>query len=114
MRITLTTTGRHSGKQRSVALYGYEDGDAIVIVGSNGGKMRDPGWANNLRADPRATVKRGKTEHHVKAAEAKGKRRERAWELAASEFPLYRRYQERTDRQIPVFILQPVKSRAGK
>jgi len=106
--ITLTTTGRKSGKLRTVSLYGYQDAESIVIVGSNGGKKHNPGWVHNLRAHPEALVKRGKTDQKMRAREATGKPREQAWELAASQFPLYRKYQERTERLIPVFILEPV------
>ncbi|HSD49049.1 MAG TPA: nitroreductase/quinone reductase family protein, partial [Actinomycetota bacterium] len=60
MKITLTTTGRRSGRPRDVTLYAFEDGDAMVIVGSLGGAPRDPWWAANLRAEPRATVRVGR------------------------------------------------------
>jgi deazaflavin-dependent oxidoreductase (nitroreductase family) len=106
--ISLTATGRRSGKPRSVTLYGYADGERIVVVGSNGGSRVDPGWVHNLRANAHATVKRGREVLEVTATEASGEERERLWDLACSDFPLYRRYQQRTDRQIAVFSLTPV------
>jgi deazaflavin-dependent oxidoreductase (nitroreductase family) len=106
-RISLTTTGAKSGKRRSVELYAYPDGDALVVVGSNGGRKHDPGWAHNLRADSTATVKRGKQEHRVNAREVSGKARARLWDLVCGQFPLYVSYQKRCERTIPLFVLKP-------
>jgi deazaflavin-dependent oxidoreductase (nitroreductase family) len=60
VRITLTTTGRRSGQPRTVTLYAWPGGDDLVVVGSMGGAASDPAWAHNLRAEPRAVVRRGK------------------------------------------------------
>ncbi len=108
MQITLTTTGRKSGQPRSVTLYAWEDGDDLVVVGSWGGSTRDPAWATNLRAEPRATVKRGKRDYEVEATEVSGKERERLWAMVVERFPMYARYQRKTDRQIPLFVLAAV------
>ena len=78
-----------------------------MIVGSRGGAAKDPAWVANLRADPRATVKRGREETSVRAREAKGGQRERLWELVTDAFPLYATYQKRTTRTIPLFVLEP-------
>ena len=107
-RITLTTTGRKTGDARTASLYAFDDNDRVVIVGSRGGAARDPNWAINLRAHPDASVKHGKTTHAVRAREANGAEHERLWELVCGEFPLYRTYQRRTKRQIPLFVLEPV------
>jgi deazaflavin-dependent oxidoreductase (nitroreductase family) len=106
-QIKLTTHGRRSGAQREVTLYAYEDGGRLVVVGSFGGSPRDPAWAVNLRADPSATVKRGKEETAVQATEAEGAERDRLWRLVSAEFPLYETYQRRTRRRIPIFVLDP-------
>jgi deazaflavin-dependent oxidoreductase (nitroreductase family) len=108
MQITLTTTGRKSGRERPVTLYAWEDGDDLIVVGSWAGSARDPSWATNLRADPRATVKRGKRAYEVRAKEVAGSERERLWAMVVERFPMYARYQQKTDRQIPLFALARV------
>ena len=107
MTITLTTTGRRSSKPRSVTLYGFEAGDRVVVVGSWGGAATDPSWVRNLRAQPRATLRRGRVERAVTAHEAAGAERARPWELVTAAFPLYATYQRRTSRLIPLFVLEP-------
>jgi F420H(2)-dependent quinone reductase len=111
MTITLTTTGRRSGRRREVTLYAWPDGDRLVVVGSWGGAAKDPAWVANLRADPRATVKRGREESSVRAKEAKGRERERLWDLVTDAFPLYASYQRRTSRTIPLFVLERIGSK---
>jgi deazaflavin-dependent oxidoreductase (nitroreductase family) len=105
--INLTTTGRKTGKPRSVELFAFDDGERLVIVGSRGGSARDPAWAGDLRADPRASVTKGDEEWAVRAYEVGGEERERLWRLVAGEFPLYESYRRRTTRTIPLFVLEP-------
>lgn len=107
MQVKLTMTGRRSGEPRTVTLYAWPDGDAYVVVGSKGGAKDDPAWAVNLRADPAAALRTGKTEQRVRAREVTGEERERLWELVTGHFPLYGTYQRRTSRVIPVFLLEP-------
>ena len=106
MEIKLTTTGRRSGKQRTTTLYAWQHDDDLVVVGSWGGRPRDPDWAGNLRAHPSASVKAGKESFEVKARELEGPERERAWDLVVDRFPLYASYQRKTDRRIPLFALK--------
>lgn len=106
MTITLTTTGRRSGEPRPVTLYAFEDGERLVVVGSRGGAPRDPAWVTNLRADPRATMRRGRQDQDVRAREVGGDERDRLWQLVTAAFPLYASYQRRTTRQIPLFVLE--------
>ncbi len=106
MQIMLTTTGARSGQRRSVTLYAWEDGDALVIVGSLGGAPRHPAWVHNLRAEPQATVKLAKEVVGMKAREVvDADERTRLWRLVVDRFKLYETYQRRTDRQIPLFVL---------
>jgi deazaflavin-dependent oxidoreductase (nitroreductase family) len=106
--ITLTITGRHSGQAREVRLYAFADGDEdLVITGSWAGRPNDPGWVLDLRAEPRASVRRGRTETPVRAREAQGPERERLWQLVCAGFPLYESYQRRTSRAFPIFVLEP-------
>ena len=101
-----------SGTAREVRLYAFEDGDRLVIVGSRGGSATDPAWAGNLRAEPRAVVRRGREAHDVRAYEVDGSERVRLWDLVSAAFPLYETYRKRTKRQIPLFVLEPVDSGA--
>jgi deazaflavin-dependent oxidoreductase (nitroreductase family) len=109
MQIRLTTTGARTGERRSATLYAWEDGEALVIVGSWGGAARHPAWAHNLRAHRRASVTAGKRTWEVEAAEVpEGTERDRLWRLVVDRFPLYDTYQRRTRRVIPLFVLMPV------
>ena len=110
MRITLTTTGRKTGQPREVPLFAFDDRDRLVIVGSRGGSAKDPAWATNLRADPRAIVSRGPEVWTVRAYEARGEERDRLWLLVSAAFPLYESYRLRTTRTIPLFVLEPARS----
>lgn len=108
MNITLTTTGRRTGEPRAVPLYAWEDGERLVVVGSLGGAAKDPDWARNLRNEPRATVKKGREVRQVRATEVDGPERDRLWDLVVEAFPMYARYQRKTDRVIPLFVLETV------
>jgi deazaflavin-dependent oxidoreductase (nitroreductase family) len=107
MQIRLTTTGRQTGKARTVPLYAFEaPNGALIITGSWGGKARHPAWVHNLRANPQATVVVGREEQSVTAREASGEERDRLWRLVTEAFPLYQTYQQRTTRLIPLFVLE--------
>ncbi len=82
----------------------------MVIVGSRGGSAKDPAWATNLRALPRATVRLDDEEWTVRAYEVQGEERDRLWELVCAGFPLYETYRRRTTRTIPLFVLEPAES----
>ena len=112
VQVKLTTTGRRSGLPRDVTLYAWPDTDAErgerwILVGSWGGGDRDPSWAANLRAEPRATLGRGRNARPVVAKEITGgTERDRLWTLVCEAFPLYATYQRRTSRRIPLFVLE--------
>lgn len=89
--LLLTVTGRKSGRKRSTPLVYFEDGDAYVVVGSDGGARRDPQWWLNLRADPVATVRAGRRVVGVTARLAEGAERERLWELGRGVNPAWDR-----------------------
>lgn len=107
--ITLTTTGRRTGQARPVTLYAFEDEDDLVIVASSGGSPHDPAWAGNLRAEPRASVRVGKAVRPVRAREVDvpSGERDRLWTLVTEAFRYYAAYQRKTDRIIPLFVLEP-------
>jgi F420H(2)-dependent quinone reductase len=108
LNVKLTTTGRRTGQAREVQLYGFEDGDRVVVVGSRGGAAKDPDWAGNLRVEPRATMRIGRDARDVRAQEVAGPERDRLWTLVTGAFPLYASYQRKTERVIPLFVLETV------
>ena len=109
IKATLTTTGRKTGKARSVPLYAFADGDALVVVGSWAGGPKDPAWAGNLRSEPRAAVIVGTVERPVRAREVQvpSDERDRLWTLVTRGFRYYETYQRKTERVIPLFVLEP-------
>ena len=106
--VELVTTGRRSGKERSTMLsVPIVDGDRLVLVASFGGDDRHPTWYLNLQANPevRATIA-GATRTMI-ARIATEEERDELWPQITSVFEGYARYQKRTERQIPVVILDP-------
>jgi deazaflavin-dependent oxidoreductase (nitroreductase family) len=106
--LLLVTTGRKSGQRRTTVLLYLEDGGRYVIVASNGGTAKHPVWWLNLQADPAATVEGGGRKTPVRATEARGEEKARLWQRLVRMYPSYEYYQKRTDREIPVIILEPV------
>jgi F420H(2)-dependent quinone reductase len=107
INVKLTTTGRKTGEPRRVTLYAFPDRDRLVIVGSLGGAPNDPAWAGNLRVNPEATVRVEGEPRPVRAREVDGEERDRLWGLVVAGFPMYAAYQRKTERQIPLFVLEP-------
>jgi deazaflavin-dependent oxidoreductase (nitroreductase family) len=105
--LLLTTRGRKSGLLRRTALIYGRDGDAYVVVASQGGRPTHPAWYLNLDADPQVHVQVGATELEARARTATGAERARLWREMASVWPAYDDYQAKTDRQIPVVVLTP-------
>ena len=106
-QIQLITRGRLTGTPRRATLYGWPDGESLVIVGSAGGRARHPAWVHNLRAAPDAEIQDGKKLRRVRAREPDGAERARLWEMVTAAFPLYAIYQRRTSRTLPLFVLEP-------
>ena len=106
--LLLVTTGRKSGQRRTTVLLYLEDGGRYVIVASNGGTATHPMWWLNLQADPEVTVEVGGRKTHVRATEARGEEKARLWQRLVRMYPSYEDYQKRTDREIPVVILEPI------
>ncbi|PZF97613.1 nitroreductase family deazaflavin-dependent oxidoreductase [Micromonospora deserti] len=103
--LLLTTRGRRSGTLRRTALIYGRDGDRYLLVASNGGAERHPNWYLNLCADPEVRVQVGAERFPARARTATAAGRPRLWELMTEVFPTYARYQQQTDREIPVVIL---------
>jgi deazaflavin-dependent oxidoreductase (nitroreductase family) len=104
--LNLTVKGRKSGVERTTPLLCVPDGDTILIAGSYFGGPRTPLWVGNLRAaEGRARVEFGKQTFAVVASELSGAERAAAWQTMLATWPNYAKYEERTDRTIPVFRL---------
>lgn len=104
--LLLTTTGRRSGELRTTPLIYGRDGDDVVIVASKGGDSEHPFWYRNLQADPEAELQIRAEVFRARAHDAEGGERERLWRLMAEIWPAYDSYQTRTDRRIPVVVLE--------
>ena len=106
--VLLTTTGRRSGRQRTVPLCSLRNGDGFVVIASYGGLDRSPGWWLNLQQQPRATVRLGRNTHYVVGREATPSEHEHLWAQITTRAPGYLDYQRRTNRRIPVVLLEPL------
>jgi len=104
--LLLTTSGRRSGEKRTSPLFYGTAGDAYVIIGSKGGSDTHPGWYLNLLANPTAEVQVGKEQFTIRARVATGKEREQLFEQMAQMAPPYRDYQQKTQRELPVVVLE--------
>jgi proline iminopeptidase len=104
--LLLTTTGRRTGKQTTTPLIYNLDGDRPVIVASKGGAPDDPGWFKNLVQHPEVGVQIEGDRFRARARAAEGEERERLWELMVQVWPHYDEYATKTDREIPVVVLE--------
>jgi len=105
--LLLEHVGARSGTRRTSPLVYIADGTDIVLVASKGGHPRHPAWFHNLRANPDAAVQIGSEHREVRARIATDEERSRLWEKAVATYRGYRTYQQRTEREIPLVILEP-------
>ncbi|MCG7524674.1 nitroreductase family deazaflavin-dependent oxidoreductase [Streptomyces sp. OfavH-34-F] len=105
--VILTTVGARSGKIRKTPLMRVEHDGRYAVVASQGGAPTHPVWYHNLKADPRAELQDGPERRDMTAREVTGEEKALWWERAVEAFPDYADYQRKTDRQIPVFVLEP-------
>jgi F420H(2)-dependent quinone reductase len=101
------SVGRKSGKRRIHPLVCTEDGENLVIIASKGGVNRHPAWYHNLMANPETKANWYGDVRQVRAREAEGAERQRLWAQMVEANPTYEAYQRRTDRRIPVIVLEP-------
>ena len=104
--LLLTTTGRKTGNATTTPLIYESDGDRYVIVAYKGGAPEHPGWYKNLAKKPDVELQVKGEVFHARAHTAEGEERERLWKLAAQQWPDYDEYAKRTDREIPVVVLE--------
>ena len=101
--LLLTTTGRRTGKRRSVALGYLDGGDNLYVVASNGGQPTEPAWSLNLKSNPDAEVQFGSQQVVTEVKLLHGQDREEAWQRYVAAYPAYEKAQTWTDREFPVF-----------
>jgi deazaflavin-dependent oxidoreductase (nitroreductase family) len=106
--IDLTTTGRKSGQKRSVILTSpVQEGSTIVVVASRGGDDNHPAWFLNLRDNPEVEVTIKGQRRPMVARVADAEERARLWPLVTAKYRGYASYQTRTEREIPLVLLEP-------
>jgi deazaflavin-dependent oxidoreductase (nitroreductase family) len=106
--IVLTSVGAKTGKLRKTALMRVEHEGVYAVVASLGGAPRNPAWYQNLKANPHVELQDGATRRDYTAREVTGDEKATWWKRAVEAWPDYATYQARTDRQIPVFVLDPM------
>uniref|UniRef100_A0AAU2UYV9 Nitroreductase family deazaflavin-dependent oxidoreductase n=1 Tax=Streptomyces sp. NBC_00003 TaxID=2903608 RepID=A0AAU2UYV9_9ACTN len=106
--VLLTTRGAKSGKLRKSPVMRVEHEGRYAAVASLGGAPDNPLWYYNVVADPRVELQDGTVRKDMTAREVTGEEKAEWWERAVAAFPNYADYQKKTDREIPVFVLEEV------
>jgi F420H(2)-dependent quinone reductase len=105
--LLLDHVGAKSGKHRTTPLVFARDGDDVILIASKGGYPKNPAWFHNLVANPDTTIQIGSKRMDVHARVAKPEEYDRLWKLAVDVYGGYEDYRRRTDRQIPLVVLEP-------
>jgi deazaflavin-dependent oxidoreductase (nitroreductase family) len=106
--IILTTIGAKTGKIRKTPLMRVEHNGKYAVVASKGGAPTHPVWYYNISVHPEVKLQDGPTARDMIAHEATGEEKREWWERAVAAWPDYAEYQKKTDREIPLFVLEPV------
>ena len=106
--LILTTTGRKSGKQRLTPLIYGRHGDDYLIVASKGGTPENPDWYHNLSANPEVEIQVKGDKLRARARTATPAEKAEMWPIMTKEWPDYDDYQTKTDRDIPIVVVEPV------
>jgi deazaflavin-dependent oxidoreductase (nitroreductase family) len=106
--IVMTLRGARTGKVRKTPVMRVEHEGRYAVVASMGGAPKNPVWYYNLVADPHVIMQDGTLRQEMVAREVTGEEKARWWERAVEAYPDYAAYQRKTDREIPVFVLEPV------
>lgn len=112
--IVLTTVGARTGKLRKTALMRVEHDGDYAVVASLGGAPKHPAWYHNLKANPHVELQDGESRRDYLAREVAGEEKALWWERAVETWPDYARYQAKTARQIPVFVLEPIEGEPAR
>ncbi|MDA3648367.1 nitroreductase family deazaflavin-dependent oxidoreductase [Saccharopolyspora indica] len=105
--VLMTLRGAKSGKLRYTPVMRVEHGGRYAVVASKGGAPEHPTWYYNIKAHPEFRLQDGTVTKDFVAREVDGEERAEWWERAVAAYPAYAEYQQKTDRQIPVFVLEP-------
>ena len=105
--VLLTMIGRKSGDTLKVPVMRVEQGGVYAAFASKGGAPEHPAWYHNLKANPDVTLQDGAATGEYRAREISGDERAQWWDRGVAAYPPYAEYQTNTDRQIPVFLLEP-------
>lgn len=105
--VIVTNVGAKTGKIRKTPLMRVEHEGRYAAVASQGGAPTHPTWYANLKADPHVELQDGPAKQDMRARELTGEERAQWWDRAVAAFPAYASYQEKTERQIPVLLLEP-------
>lgn len=105
--VVLTSRGARSGKLRKTPVMRVEHEGRYAAVASLGGSPKHPVWYFNIKADPHVELQDGPVKQDMIAREVTGREKAEWWERAVAAYPAYADYQKRTDREIPVFVLEP-------
>ena len=106
--IVLTSVGARTGKVRKTALMRVEHEGEYAVVASQGGAPKHPVWYYNLKKNPHVELQDGGTKRDYMARELRGPERQVWWDRAVEAYPDYAKYQQRTERQIPLFVLEQI------
>ncbi len=106
--VVITSIGAHSGKLRKNPVMRVERDGSYAAIASKGGAPEDPSWAANFRAHPEVDLQDGAVKRTYTAREVEGDERAQWWQHAVATWPTYAEYQAKTDRLIPVFVLEPI------
>jgi deazaflavin-dependent oxidoreductase (nitroreductase family) len=106
--VVVTSRGARSGKVRKTPLMRVEHEGRYAVVASKGGAPTHPVWYFNLAADPHVELQDGPVKSDMVAREVTGEEKALWWDRAVAAYPDYADYQTKTDREIPVFVLEPV------
>ncbi|MEU4514508.1 nitroreductase family deazaflavin-dependent oxidoreductase [Nonomuraea wenchangensis] len=104
--LLLTTKGRNSGRPYTTPLIYQRHGDVYLVVASYGGAPDDPQWFKNLRADPEVEVQVKGERFAARARPARPEERPEMWRVMTATWPQYDEYQQKTDREIPIVVLE--------
>jgi len=105
--LLLTSIGRRSGQPRTAPVLFLADGERVVVIGSNAGNTRAPAWSHNLKANPDCEVQIRGERRDVRARLAEGDERTELWRKMNEQYAGFEDYDERTSRDIGVFVLEP-------
>jgi F420H(2)-dependent quinone reductase len=108
--VLMTTRGVRSGKLRKVPCMRVEHDGSYAVVASLGGAPKNPVWYHNVKAEPHVELQDGTVTRDYTAREVFGEEKARWWKRSVAAFPNYEEYQKKTDREIPVFVLEPRES----